>query len=528
MLGLDVIVAVGLAILGCGVLGRRLHIAPALLLLATGAMLGFIPALRTVTLPPTVVLLLFLPALLYWESITTSLRVIRSNLRGIVLASTVLVIASAAAVALTAHAVGVAWGAAWVLGAAVAPTDATAVGQFAGFLPYRAITILRAESLINDGTALVVFSVAAGVTVGGEHLEFGNVAGRFALSYLGGAFAGVVVALVVGPVRRRLADPLLNNVAVLITPFAAFLLAQAVRASGVLAVVVCGLIMARVGPRVGHAAARRQTEAFWSLATFVLNGALFALIGLESQSAARGLSTGDLGEALEIVAVVTVVLATVRLVFFVVTAYLIRAIDRRPEQRRRRMTNRARAVLAVGGFRGAVSLAVALSIPVRLNSGRPFPDRGTIVFATFGVIVVTLVVQGLALRPIARWADLPGGTDLGEERRLAELTATERALEALPGVAERLGTNQVVADRLRHEYQKRLRVIRAAEQEPFDEEAVRYDRDYTALRLALLDHKREAILGLRRDGRIDDSVLLQLQASLDIEEVRLNRSVTFE
>jgi CPA1 family monovalent cation:H+ antiporter len=157
VLGLEMVVVVGVALLLCGALAQRFPIAPAISLLAAGVLIGFVPALREAQLPPEVVLLLFLPALLYWESLTTSLREIRSNLRIVVLVSTVLVVATAAAVAAIAHHIlGMAWGPAWVLGAAVAPTDATAVGVLARALPRRTVTVLRAESLVNDGTALVI------------------------------------------------------------------------------------------------------------------------------------------------------------------------------------------------------------------------------------------------------------------------------------------------------------------------------------------------------------------------------------
>src|SRR3954463_5283727 len=170
MLGLEAVVALGAALLAGSVLARRAGIAPPVILLVCGLLLGFVPALRRVHLPSEAVLLLFLPALLYWESLNTSLREIRSNLRVIVLASTLLVIATAAAVAAVAHQLGLGWGPAWVLGAAVAPTDATAVGVLARTLPRRNVTLLRAESLINDGTALVIYSLAVGITVGEEHL----------------------------------------------------------------------------------------------------------------------------------------------------------------------------------------------------------------------------------------------------------------------------------------------------------------------------------------------------------------------
>src|SRR5512144_456651 len=152
----------------CSVVARRFRVAPPVLLLAGGALLGFVPALRQVHLPSEAVLLLFLPALLYWESLTTSLREIRNNLRVVVLMSTALVLVTAWAVAAAGHGVGLPWGPAWVLGAAVAPTDATAVAVLAGVLPRRTVTVLRAENLVNDGTALVIYALAVGVTVGEE------------------------------------------------------------------------------------------------------------------------------------------------------------------------------------------------------------------------------------------------------------------------------------------------------------------------------------------------------------------------
>src|SRR6478752_1143992 len=222
------VVVVGVALVLCGALAQRFPIAPAISLLAVGALLGLVPALRDVQLPPEVVLLLFLPALLYWESLTTSLREIRSNLRVVVLTSTVLVVATAAAVAAVAHhLLGMGWGPAWVLGAALAPTDATAVGVLARALPRRTLTTLRAESLINDGTALVVFGLAIGITVGEDHaLGALKVSALFLLSYGGGALAGLATAWVATQVRRRLDDPLQENLVVVLTPFTAFLLAE--------------------------------------------------------------------------------------------------------------------------------------------------------------------------------------------------------------------------------------------------------------------------------------------------------------
>ena len=461
MLGLEMVVVVGVALVLCGALAQRFPVAPAISLLAVGALLGFVPALREVQLPPEVVLLLFLPALLYWESLTTSLREIRSNLRVVVLTSTVLVVATAAAVAAVAHhLLGMGWGPAWVLGAAVAPTDATAVGVLARALPRRTVTVLRAESLVNDGTALVIYGIAVGVTVGQQDLGFWPVSWLLVLSYGGGVLAGGLVWLAQPQARRRIDDPTLENIAVLVTPFAAFLLADLVHASGVLAVVVCGLLMSQTAPRITSAAARQQMVGFWSLATTVLSSALFLLVGLQGHVAVRNLtSTTSVRALVDIVAVTAVVIGT-RWVWLYTTPYLIRLVDRRQAQAARRIGARQRMVSATAGFRGAVSLALALAVPNQLDSGAPFPDRDLIIVITCGVIVLTLL-QAVFLPGVVRSARLPVDTSVDEERHLAEVATTDAAYEAIGVTARHLGSDERVVDRVRHEIDKRRKLLAA-------------------------------------------------------------------
>jgi hypothetical protein len=237
--------------------------------------------------------------------------------------------------------------------------------------------------------------------------------------------------------RRRLEGALQQNVTVLLTPFAAFLLAERVEASGVLAVVVAGLIISQAAPRIGAADARLQTQAFWTLATFLLNAALFVLVGLEVPAAVRGLSSAGLTQALVMVAAVVLVLMGVRLGFLIVSAYTIRLVDRRPEQRLRRVSNRARVVSTFAGFRGAVSLAAALAVPQVTASGQPIPGRDVIVFVTAGVVAATIVLQGLSLPGIVRWARLPADAS-DREHRFAQARAAEEALAALPEIAAEL------------------------------------------------------------------------------------------
>ena len=515
------VVVLGVALLMCGALARRFPVAPAILLVLVGILVGFVPALRRAQLPPEVVLLLFLPALLYWESLTTSLREIRSNLRVVVLASTVLVVATAAAVAATAHALGMPWGPAWVLGGAVAPTDATAVGVLARGLPRRIVTVLRAESLVNDGTALVVYGLAVGVTVGGEHLSVLHVSWRVVVAYGGGLLAGGLVGVVSWQVRLRLDDPILENISILVTPFAAFLLADSIHASGVLAVVACGLFMSQVAPRVTGAAARQQMTAFWSLSTTILSSALFVLVGLQAQSAVRGLSSVSAGQAAGYIFAVTGVVIGTRWAWMYTTPYAIRVLDRRPAQRLRRIGARQRTVSATAGFRGAVSLAAALAVPSHLDSGAPFPDRDLIVVVTCGVIVLTLL-QALALPAVVRAARLPVDTSIDDERHFAEIATADAALEALEETASELGSADPVVQRVKHELEKRRKLLAAAG--VAENPVVQHDDQYTALQLALIARQRSTLLDLRDERQIDDIVLRQVQAGLDLEEIRLSRA----
>ena len=519
------VVVLGVALVLCGALARRFPVAPALLLVLVGVLMGFAPRLREAQLPPEVVLLLFLPALLYWESLTTSLREIRSNLRVVVLTSTVLVVATAAAVAGVAHALGMQTGPAWVLGAAVAPTDATAVGVLARALPRRTVTVLRAESLVNDGTALVIYGLAVGVTVGEEHLSPPHVGWLLLLAYGGGVLAGALVGVLSWQVRSRMDDPTLESITTLVTPFAAFLLAESIHASGVLAVVACGLMISRWTPRITNAATRQQMTAFWSLSTTVLSSALFVLVGLQAQTAVRDLRSTSGTHAVALVFAATAAVIGTRWAWLYTTPYVIRAVDRRPSQRLRRVGARQRTVSATTGFRGAISLAAALAVPEHLDSGAPFPDRDLIVVVTCGVIVLSLL-QALLLPAVVRFARLPVDTSVQEERHLAEVVTIDAAFDALDELATELGTDERVLARVRHEVDKRRKLIAA--DGLADDPYVRHDDQYTALWLGLIARRRMALLQLRDEQRIDDIVLRQVQAGLDVDEVRLSRQTPVE
>ncbi|MDI5965413.1 Na+/H+ antiporter [Streptantibioticus silvisoli] len=529
MEGLVLIVVIGATILAGGAIAGRLRIAEPLLLLVLGAALGFAPRLSGVVLPPDVVLLLFLPALLYWESLNISLREIRSNLRAISFLAVGLVFATSFVVALIGEAFGLSWPVALVLGAVLAPTDATAVASVVGRLPRRTLTILRTESLINDGTALVLYSIAVADAVSGSPIRPGSAALRFVLSYGVGAAIGLAVGFAAVGVRRLLrGDRLLNSTLSALTPYVAYLPAFAAGVSGVVAVVTCGVTLSQLGPKVITASMRAQSFGFWQLTTYLLNGALFVLIGLELHHVAGGLGSGwarTVGLGLLCAAAVI----GVRLAWNNTTPYLIRMLDRRPSQRLRRQGFRERLPLGWAGFRGAISLAAALALPVRAADGRIIEGRSVVIAVTFTVILVTLVVQGLTMPAVVRWADLPRDPRELDEELLAEQATLESVLEALPGTAARIGSPDSAVEALRGAYERMLGRIHREEGSPQlarrDETA--FDQE-SALRLALLPVKREALFALRDQGLIDDVVLRRVQARLDLDELRLSDTVEQE
>lgn len=525
MIGLQVIVAVGIAVLVGTVAARRLRVPSSIILVALGLGLSLIAPLRTVGLPPELVLLIFLPALLFWESLTTSSREILRFLRGVVLSATVLVVVTAAAVAWVAHALGLPWESAWIIGAAVAPTDATAVAALGRVLPRGGMTILRAESLINDGTALVVYALALEFSLSHDPFSVGHASWLLVRSFAGGIVTGAAVGVAMFAVRRRLRDPVAGSLANVLTPFVAYLLAEELHSSGVLAVVICGLYMAHKAPGVIPAHTRQQTTGFWTLVTFLLNGALFVLIGLQFTTAVGGLSDAQVGRGILVTAAVFATVILVRFGFLHLTIGLIRAVDRRPRQRLLRTTFRGRVVSTAAGLRGGVSLAVALSTPAALSiDGTRVRDM--VVFVTAGVVVTSLVLQGLALPAIIRWARLPPDTAFEGELDLAVTTLLDEAQAALDDMAARLGVSDAVRDEVADDLEARRAAWDDADVE--DAEAPAHLRQRTALMLEVVALQRAALVRLRNERAIDDTVLRRVQSKLDVEEVRLRGPAAVE
>lgn len=509
MPGLENAVLVGIAVLIGGIVAWKTRLPAPLVLLAIGVALSYVPKFGDVELPPDVVLFVFLPALLYWEAINTSAREVRRNLRVVLLSAIPLVIVTAAAVAVVGRFAMLPWAVAIALGAIIAPTDATAVGPVTGRLPRRTRTILRAESLINDGTALTIYAIAVEAVTAKHDIDFGGGTLLFLIAYAGGIAVGVGVAVVVGLVRRFLnGQSLLENTVSVLTPFLAYLPAERAGVSGVIAVVTCGLVLGHSGPRLVSARTRVQATGFWQLASGVINGLLFLLVGLQAHRVITALGADPM-PVLGLGLVLALVVIAVRLGWVNTTPYLIRAIDRRPAQRARRVGARQRFVTGWAGFRGAVSLAAALALP------NGFAFRSELIALTLVVIVVTLVVQGLTMPAVIRFGRLPEDPSEHEEELLASRTMTDAGARYLDAIAERLGTPPDVVASVRHQYEQ---------SHPRDSTTTTpawSEGSEGELRRALIAKKREAVIRLRDSGDIDDAVLRRMQGRLDIEELRL-------
>src|SRR5918912_1414109 len=392
------------AVAGLSALARHLSVPYPIVLVVGGAMIGFIPGLPEVKLDSEVVLLVFLPPLLYGEAIFANFGDFRANLRALTLSTVGLVLVTMCAVAWAAHALipGLPWAAAFVLGAIVSPTDPLAAATIMRRLdaPRRLVSGIEGEGLFNDATALVAYRVAVAAVVAGS-FSLAEAGLEFVLGAAGGVAIGIAVGWVIAEIRKRTTDPQVSITISLLTGYAAFVPADAIGASGVLATVTAGIYMGTRGPKIPPARTRLQGYFVWDILDFIINAILFVLIGLQLRALVDGLSGYSASTLGGYALAVTGVVVGTRLVWYFTVPYLIRAIDRRPAQRARRVGARWRLVMAWSGMRGAVSLAVALALPFTTDAGG-FPKRDLIVFLTFAVIFFTLVVQGLSLPALIR------------------------------------------------------------------------------------------------------------------------------
>ena len=523
-------------VVAVGKLGRWSGLPDAVLLTVVGLAYAVLPG-PNLRLDPELVLDVVIPPLLYNTALSSSLVAIRSRLRSVVSLSVLLVLASALAVggALDWLVPVVPMAAGVALGAAVAPPDpvaALAVGRQAG-LPAKLSTLIEGEGLLNDATALTVFQVAVAVAVGGG-FSLGLAVGQFALAAVGGLVVGIVVALVLRWLRHWFDDPLWINALSLATPFAAYITAELVHGSGVLAVVVAGLVLGHQNPRMQSGASRLQTTAVWRLVGFLLEGFVFLLIGQQLPGVLSGLGRYPVSTVVSVTGITVAVVVLLRPLWLVVTQYAPRVLHTRlgghvdpdddgaPYDVDRRLSGAEITALSWAGTRGVITLAAAFAVPRTVDGGGPFPGRDLLLFAAYVLVLVTLLAQGVTFGPLLRRLGLR--SNLSEQallRNEARTAAAEAGLALLDQLVEEDTVDDRIADGIRENLTSRLRRYRdrlgflnegpEAVRSPDYESAAQARRD-------VLDAQRDELLRWRDAGRLPDSSMRILQRELDHEE----------
>jgi Na+/H+ antiporter len=497
------------------------------IVLVVGALpLGFIPGVPDVELDPDLVLVIFLPPLLYVAAFFTDLRALRADARAISLTSIGLVLFTTCAVAVVAHALidGLPWAAAFALGAIVSPTDplaATAIARRLG-VPRRLVAIIEGESLINDSSALIVYRVAVAAALGGS-FSLVDATVDFVLAVAGGIAIGLIVGWVIAEVRRRLDDVPVETTISLFTGYAAYLPAEQLGVSGVLAAVTAGIYLGWLAPQISTPEMRMQGTAVWEFVIFLLNAVLFVLIGLQLPQILDSVSDMSVATLAGYATATIAVVVGARFLWTFTTPYVIRALDRRPSQVERRVGARPRIVVAWAGIRGAVSLAAALSLPLETDAGAPFPDRDLLIFLAYCVVLFTIVVQGLTLPALIRRLGVQEeGSEEETEEHAARIAAADAALERLDALAGEDWTLDDTIERMRGLYSFRRRRFATLSGEVEDEDGiVERSLAYQRLMHEVIEAQREAIVRLRNERLISSDVMRRVERELDLEESRL-------
>ena len=496
-----------------------------ILLVIGGLVLGLVPGLPELTLEPDMVFLVFLPPLLYAAAYQSSLRELKGNLRPISLLAVGLVLATTCAVAVVAHEViGLDWAGAFVLGAIVSPTDPIAATAIASRLgaPRRIVVIVEGESLINDGTALVAYRFAvAAVTAGTFSLFDAGI--EFVYSIAGGAAVGLAIGWLGAQIRRRTADPLTEIALSLATAYFAYLPAELLHVSGVIAAVTAGVYLGWRAPELTEPSTRLQATGFWETLLFLINVALFVLIGLQLPTIVDALEGDPAGTLVLWAILVSAVVMITRIAFVFAGAWLPRRLSVRIRTRDPMPTWQRNFLTSWIGMRGAVTLAAALALPLETEAGAPFPDRDLIVFLAFSVVVATLLAQGLTLPAIIGKFGLRD-SEAGDWRDAeARLRAAEAALERIDELATEDWVREDTAERMRglYGYRRRRFAAQAGYEEGDDDYEVRSEA-FMRLRRELIEAERSAVLDLRRKGVINDEVMRGIERDLDLEAARLD------
>ena len=511
-----------LAIAALAVVAGLLRVPYPVTLVLGGGVIGFLPGVPSVELDPDLVLLIFLPPLLYGAAFFTSVRDLRRNARPIALLAIPLVGVTMVAVATVAHEViGLDWGPAFVLGAIVSPTDAVAPAEIMRRIgaPRRLLTVVEGENLTNDWTALVLYRFAVAAVVSGS-FSLWEAGPKFLVTGVGGVLIGLVAGRVVREVRARIDDPPVEITFSILSGYAAYLPAEELGFSGVIAAVTVGLYMGWHTPQLTTPLMRLQGVSVWEILTFLLNAVLFLLVGLQLPGVLDQITGPTTSELVLWALLVSLVVVAVRLIWMFTVPYIIRMVDRREIQRQRRGPPAERLVVGWAGMRGSVSLAAALAIPLQTDADVPFPHRELIIFLSFAVILVTLVGQGLTLGPLISLLGLEDDGSEEHEEQVARVRIAEAGLARLDelGEPEWISPESVGRARALLNYRRqRFGALADGDGDNLEDRADAWRR----LQYDLFGAQRQELVGMRNRGEISDEVRRKIERDLDFEESRL-------
>lgn len=521
---IEVVFLLLFAATGLAVVARRLGIPYPILLVVGGLLLGFVPGLPPVQLDPRLVFLLFLPPILFGAGYFTSIRDLRANIRPIALLAVGLVLFTTVAVGVVAWLLipGLPLPVAFVLGAIVAPPDAvaaTSIFQRLG-VPRRIVTILEGESLVNDATALVAYRLAIAAAATGV-FSLGTAATSFVAIAIGGVAIGLVAGIVIASVVRRLDDPVFSVVITFLAPASVYAAAEAIGASGVLAAVTAGIYVGQRAPRNTSSEVRVAAQAAWQVLLFLINGAVFILIGLQLPSVIAGLGGRAPGHLGLLAAAVVATAIVARIVWVFPATYLPRFFSAKVRARDPYPAPRNVFIVSWAGMRGVVSLAAALALPLTLPDGSPFPERNLLIFLTFAVILATLVGQGLSLPLLIHKLRVAADGGAAHEEGHLRMAAAEAAVARIEELAAEWPDHLPLIDTLRAQYGHRAQHLDELHSERPQNEAEQELLEHRQIRRAVIEAERETILRMRDAGAVSDEVFRGVERDLDLEELRM-------
>jgi monovalent cation/hydrogen antiporter len=507
-------VSVTILVVALTALARRLPIPSPILQVLAGLGLGFLPGLRIPELEPDLVFFVFLPPILWAAAFFTSVREFRRNLRPIGLLAVGLVLTTTVVVAFVSKWLfpALPWAVAIALGAIVSPPDAVAAAAVVSRLPVprRVIVILEGESLVNDASALVLYRTAVAAAVTGT-FSLGESVVRFFIDAGVGAFIGIIVSWMVVRAVRWTKDALTETLLTIAAPYLAWVAAESIHVSAVLACVAGGIYLRQHYSTAVSPMSRLQSRAVWDLVVFVINALVFLILGLQFGVVMNDVPQGTLESVIWAGVILATVAIVVRLIWVPIATVLPRMMSKEIRRRDPAPNPKAVALVAWTGMRGIVSLASALALPVAMNDGTKFPFRSEIILMTMCVIMITLVVQGVTLTPIIRRFNFVPETTHHVEERHARREALRRGVEALDDLSREPWAVPTEVARVRAELRDRIG--------HHDHRSADADT-YRRLRLGVLSAERRMLVRLRNEGTISDETLRDLEQELDHDAVR--------